>query len=377
MGKKVMFFGTDYIAVKALSALFDAKNIVKSLKLIAPHSQPQKQLSTIDFATKNNIDFIKLPPKTKFDLSNFYLPKHGYDIGVVVSFGYLIPKDIINSFKYGMINLHPSLLPKYRGASPIQNTILNNEAETGVSIIQISPQIDCGSLLYQQKTKIHQNETFWPLYRRLSEKGAQLILKAVENAENFNKIAKPQKNVNPQQIEPKEEENFYKKSYSKFSKRSGHISFVDSDRKSVYNKWRAFYEYLPVVAFYKFAKKRKRFQIFKAFLPENKFRLAKDFDKMNEKIRLKSGHLSAGKAIFLNKKDSRLAGGCLLVKCKCGKMMGIENMKTNVNVIRADDFINGFSDNRSEIDFYFFNFFRGFFEDFFRLLSIPSFFSIC
>jgi methionyl-tRNA formyltransferase len=75
-----------------------------------------------------------------------------YDLGVVVSFGYFIPKRIIDAFQQGAINVHPSLLPRFRGASPIQHAIMHGDIETGVSIIELHPhQFDAGRILSQSR----------------------------------------------------------------------------------------------------------------------------------------------------------------------------------------------------------------------------------
>ena len=80
------------------------------------------------------------------------MPQTKFDFGVVVSFGYLIPTNIIDSFTIGSINMHPSLLPKYRGSAPIIHTILNNETQTGVSVIELSKnKFDAGKILLQKE----------------------------------------------------------------------------------------------------------------------------------------------------------------------------------------------------------------------------------
>lgn len=80
------------------------------------------------------------------------MPEKEYDLGVVVSFGYFIPAPVIHSFKHGAINVHPSLLPKYRGAAPIQHTILSGDDETGVTVQELSDkEFDAGRILAQTR----------------------------------------------------------------------------------------------------------------------------------------------------------------------------------------------------------------------------------
>lgn len=79
------------------------------------------------------------------------MPEKPYDLGVVVSFGYFIPPPVIQSFKYGAINVHPSLLPRHRGAAPIQHTILTGDDETGVTVQELSEKaFDAGRILTQK-----------------------------------------------------------------------------------------------------------------------------------------------------------------------------------------------------------------------------------
>ncbi len=106
-----------------------------------------------------------LPATLPFKMPGYELPEpirpsqslsssstYPYDIGIVVAFGYMIPHHIISSFPLGMLNIHPSLLPKYRGSSPIQAALLQGDTETGVSIMEVHPQvIDKGNVLKQIK----------------------------------------------------------------------------------------------------------------------------------------------------------------------------------------------------------------------------------
>lgn len=105
-----------------------------------------------------------------------------YDLGVVVSFGYFIPSRVIESFRLGMINIHPSLLPKYRGASPVQYTLWEGETETGVSIITVHPnKIDGGKILKQSRLPVDALATFGSLSQQLALLGANDLLETISN----------------------------------------------------------------------------------------------------------------------------------------------------------------------------------------------------
>jgi len=104
------------------------------------------------------------------------------EIGILAAFGKIIPKNVLNHFKYGILNIHPSLLPKYRGPSPVQTAILNGDKETGVTIIRLDEEIDHGPILGQTSELIKSDDTSLSLYQRLFPLGAELINK---NAEKY------------------------------------------------------------------------------------------------------------------------------------------------------------------------------------------------
>jgi len=101
------------------------------------------------------------------------------DLIVVVAYGRLLPKEILDMPPLGSVNIHASLLPKYRGAAPIQWAVLNGERETGVTSMYISEQLDAGDILYKKKTSIGDNETAGELSNRLSILGAELLSETV------------------------------------------------------------------------------------------------------------------------------------------------------------------------------------------------------
>ena len=106
------------------------------------------------------------------------------DILCVVAYGKIIPKEILEISKYGAINVHPSLLPKYRGSAPIQWAILNGDEKTGVTTMYLNEEMDAGDIILQTEVKIEKNETSGELWDRLSEIGADLLVKSLEQIEN-------------------------------------------------------------------------------------------------------------------------------------------------------------------------------------------------
>lgn len=99
---------------------------------------------------------------------------------VLVAFGQILPKEIIESPKFGCINVHPSLLPKYRGAAPMNWTLINGETRTGVTIMLMNEGVDSGDILLQEETAIMPDETFDSLHDRLARLGADMLIKTIE-----------------------------------------------------------------------------------------------------------------------------------------------------------------------------------------------------
>nr|XP_006813876.1 PREDICTED: methionyl-tRNA formyltransferase, mitochondrial-like [Saccoglossus kowalevskii] len=104
-----------------------------------------------------------------------------YDVGVVDSFGHLIPDNVINMFTYGLLNIHPSLLPRWRGAAPLYHTILSGDEETGVTIIQISPQFDVGPIVMQTTITVPHRCTTIQLSKILSQLGSNMLLQVLDD----------------------------------------------------------------------------------------------------------------------------------------------------------------------------------------------------
>ena len=103
------------------------------------------------------------------------------DIAVVVAYGLLLPKQILEATKFGCINIHPSLLPKWRGAAPIQRTIMAGDCETGVNIIQMDEGLDSGDILAEEKFLIEDSTNYEDLAQRLSQIGAELLVKTLKD----------------------------------------------------------------------------------------------------------------------------------------------------------------------------------------------------
>lgn len=176
----VIFFGSSSYVIPILEVLrknFDLKLVITTEK------NPTDAVPS--YCIANKIPYLSISDFSDPSLISHlsFLISHFSPLispaGVLADFGLIIPKEILNAFPKGIINIHPSLLPKYRGPTPVQTAILNGEKITGVSIIKLDEEIDHGPILGQEKEEILDNDTSESLYKRLFEKGANLLLKVL------------------------------------------------------------------------------------------------------------------------------------------------------------------------------------------------------
>lgn len=191
----IVFMGTPEFAVASLQALINNKNNV-----VGVYSQPDKpkgrghklQYTPVkEVAVENNIKvFQPTTLKTQEALEEFKALKP--DLAVVVAYGKILPKEILEVPTYGCINVHASLLPKYRGAGPIQWSVLNGEKVTGVTTMYMAEGLDTGDMILKSETEIGENETASELHDRLAVIGAELLLDTLKLIEQGNAPRTPQ-----------------------------------------------------------------------------------------------------------------------------------------------------------------------------------------
>ena len=178
---KIIFFGTPKFALPILKKIYNSKH-----EVLMVYTQPPKKSSRGQKINKTVIheysEKVSLNVKTPNDLlgEETFLNKINFDIGIVVAYGKLIPKEILNLSKYGFINLHASLLPKYRGAAPIQRSLINREKETGISFMKIIEKLDSGPVCQKYKIAINKNENYNSLLDRLSSLGEDNVIEIIE-----------------------------------------------------------------------------------------------------------------------------------------------------------------------------------------------------
>ncbi|MDP2586524.1 MAG: methionyl-tRNA formyltransferase [Candidatus Komeilibacteria bacterium] len=171
---KIVFFGTPKFAVPTLQAL-----VTEGYHVVLVITQPDEPVGRKQVLTPTpiKVEALKLNVPVKENL--WEIKNYNADLGVVVAYGKIIPQAILDLFPLGLLNIHPSLLPKYRGPSPIQSAILNGDDETGVSIIKLDEQMDHGPIISQIQVPISKDESSPTLFDKLSVLGAELMIKAL------------------------------------------------------------------------------------------------------------------------------------------------------------------------------------------------------
>lgn len=189
----IVFFGTDAFSLTALTALVEAGHPVAAVvtKPDRPQGRGQKMTPPLVkvLATQHNIP-VWQPEKLRDITPNVIAL--GKPIGVLSSFGKIIPQKTIDLFYPGIVNIHPSLLPKYRGPTPIETAIANGDDKTGVSIMQLSAGMDAGPIYTVKEHPLTKNETSPELYHALADIGANLLLEALPRIANGSLIPHPQ-----------------------------------------------------------------------------------------------------------------------------------------------------------------------------------------
>lgn len=179
--KKLVFFGTEDFSVPALRRLIDGSWAILAVvtKPDSPSGRGQQMASPKVAAAAKKAGIKLLQPEKLPDIKE-ELRRLQPDVGVLVAYGKLLPQDVIDIFPDGIVNLHPSMLPKYRGPAPIEAAILNGDTDTGVSLMRLTEAMDAGPVYDQRRLPLKGVEDRLDLYKSLSELGADFLLERLE-----------------------------------------------------------------------------------------------------------------------------------------------------------------------------------------------------
>lgn len=236
---KLIFMGTPDFAAGAFKKIIEAGHEV-TLVVTQP-DRPKGRGKEMAFspvkevAVAENIPVFQ-PEKIRRPEAVEELKKYEADVFIVAAFGQILTKEILDMPKYGCINIHASILPKYRGAAPIQWVIINGEEKAGVTIMQMDEGLDTGDMLMVDSLTLAEDETADTLHDKLMDMGANLIVEALEKLPKGELVATPQT----------DEDLFYAK---QLNKEMGRIDFTKSAKEierliRAFDSWPGTYAYL-------------------------------------------------------------------------------------------------------------------------------------
>ncbi len=309
---KTIFMGTPEFAIPSLEIV--DKNT--DLKLIftkedKPNSRGNKIMNSPvkNYALENNISILQ-PSRMRDEEIISEIKKINPDLIVVVAYGKIIPKEIIEIPKYGIINVHSSLLPKYRGASPIHSAVINGDKETGVSIMYIEETLDSGDVILKEYCTIEEEDTLGTLHDKLKKIGAKGLEKAIDLIESGKVIAEKQDESLVTFVKP-------------ISKEQEIIDWSDT-KENIYNKIRGLNPFPGALSYYDD-------QIIKVYLSE---KIDKEYDgeygevveiinKKGPVVKVKNGGIILKEVKFQGKKSQSgidiINGRKIILNRKFGK----------------------------------------------------------
>ncbi|KAF2075272.1 hypothetical protein CYY_003401 [Polysphondylium violaceum] len=346
----ILFFGTDNVSIHTLKALNENKknkgDLVNELQVVCPKSDKKEEVETYSMNEGLAIHY----PHPDTGMKQFQVPltetnKTEFDLAIVVSFGYFIPKSVLSKFKYGGINMHPSLLPRHRGAAPMYHTILENDDTTGISVIELHPQrFDAGNILMQVKdNQYRKDKLYLQVLNELAELGSKSIMETLREFPKLSSEAKPQ-GEQGKTLAPK------------VNRQMSKIDCTNSTRKDLWILYRAFSDNISLhcMIYNKKYKTNKRIKVRGMITPYQIDPLLEFADTENQSIyqslesdlqsyqtRFPQSELSPG-TYFLETDKSKSYHNIMWLKCKDG-WVGVTKIfeEGKKNPVKASEFLFG------------------------------------
>lgn len=196
--RKIIFMGTPDFAVPALAGLMDAGH-----DIVAVYTQPPRPAGRGYKETKSPVQIfaeqhglmVRHPVSLKDEMAQKEFAGLSADLAVVAAYGLILPQVILDAPRYGCLNIHASLLPRWRGAAPIQRAMLAGDQITGITIMQMDAGLDTGDMILTQSCDIADDMNADDLHDRLADMGTELILEAVEKIDVLPRIKQPENGV--------------------------------------------------------------------------------------------------------------------------------------------------------------------------------------
>lgn len=226
---KFAYFGTPTVASETLTALIEG-DFVPSVVITNPDAPKGRGMQLAPTPTKEVALAHGIPvltPETLDAAAIEQIAAYGCEYAIVIAYGKIFPQALIDAFPKGAINVHYSLLPKYRGASPVEAALLHGDSVTGVTVQQMAFAMDAGDILAQEEVAIAESDTVRELFPRLIQAGAELLLKTLPNFEagSARRVA----------------QDAAQATYAKKIKKEEGLLDLAGDARENWNKYRAYY----------------------------------------------------------------------------------------------------------------------------------------
>ena len=301
---RIVFMGTPEFALPTLQKLINSKHTIEAVYTRKGKKSNRgfklQNTPVYELAEKNNLRILT-PPTFRNGKNLEELREIKPDLIIVVAYGLILTKEVLNIPKYGCINLHPSLLPKYRGCAPMERCLLSNDTETGVCVMKVAEGVDNGDIIDIYKCSIDKNTDIIYLKKHLSEIGADMMLKTLEKLDNNEKL-----NL----IKQDDSEATFT---DKITNEDAKIDWINDSVVTIHNKIRALNDSVGVYLYHN----------------NNRIKLLKSdyILQQNEK----------SKAIIIDKNFS--------INCKDGILKLIIVQKEGKKAMNIKDFVNGYRFN--------------------------------
>lgn len=295
---KIVFMGSPDFAVASLEALLHSGH-----EICLVVSNPDKRRTRNGIPEPTPVKQAALHQKIPvYDAENLKDPQFigrirscNADLLVVVAFR-ILPSIVLEQARLGAVNLHASLLPKYRGAAPIHHAILNGETETGCTVFQLNEKMDEGKVIAQNRVPIDPNDTTGDLYKKLSQTGAQLLAKAVKQLEKGTATFQPQ-------------DHALATPAPKVFVEDGCLNFHQSAQQ-VHNQARAMTPFPGAWITYKGHGKDEKLKIHRTELPRFRIELPTDHSSVDASEKMGSGQILEPGVLFYDATQKQLLLGC-------------------------------------------------------------------
>ena len=316
---KIVFMGTPDFARDSLEAIYNAGHDILAVvtNVDKPKGRGMKMIATPvkEFAIEKNLPVFQPEKVKKNEEFIEEIKKLNPDVICVVAYGKILPKEILEIPRLGCINVHGSLLPKYRGAAPIQWSVLNGDKTTGVTTMYMDIGMDTGDMILKEETEIGEDETTGELWDKLTKIGGELLVKTLDLIE--------------QGKAPKEKQGEDFTMAPMLSKEMAKIDWQNQTAEQIKNLIRGLN---PIMGAYTFLD-GKKLKFWKAKLMSEQ-ELLTTFPELKE-YEYKLNELEAGTILFTNPKQG------LFIKAKQGILQILEIQAENAKRMSTSDFLRG------------------------------------